>query len=31
MNPWLGKIAIVLGVVILIAIRISHANELRRQ
>ena len=27
MNPWLGKIAIVLGLAILIAIRIPHARR----
>ena len=30
MNPWLGKIAILLGVVILIAIRIPHARRGRK-
>jgi protein-S-isoprenylcysteine O-methyltransferase Ste14 len=30
MNPWLGKIAILLGLVILIAIRIPHARRGRR-
>jgi len=30
MNPWLGKIAIGLGVVVLIAIRIPHAGRGRK-